>query len=50
MEKYKQIVVTGLNNMGNTCYMNTIIQCISNCQLFREYFNDKKQLFKKFII
>ena len=32
----------GLQNIGNTCYMNTIIQCISNCQLFKEYFNDKK--------
>lgn len=32
-----QFGLTGLENMGNTCYMNTIIQCLSNCKLFREY-------------
>lgn len=28
---------SGLYNMGNTCYMNSIVQCLSNCSLFREY-------------
>ena len=27
----------GLDNMGNTCYMNSVIQCLSNCTVFRKY-------------
>ena len=30
--------LTGLKNIGNTCYMNSIIQCLSNTKDFREYF------------
>jgi ubiquitin carboxyl-terminal hydrolase 4/11/15 len=30
--------VMGLNNLGNTCYMNSAIQCLSNIAPFREYF------------
>ena len=28
---------SGLINLGNTCYMNSIIQCLSNCSVFRQY-------------
>ena len=28
---------SGLINLGNTCYMNSIIQCLSNCNVFRQY-------------
>ena len=28
----------GLRNIGNTCYMNTAIQCLSNCLELRNYF------------
>lgn len=38
----KSYGLCGLQNIGNTCYMNTIIQCMSNCQLFREYLIHKK--------
>jgi len=33
--------VVGLYNMGNTCYMNASIQCLSHTPIFRDYFNSK---------
>lgn len=32
------IGIKGIRNIGNTCYMNTAIQCLSNCAELRNYF------------
>ncbi|KAJ1372594.1 Ubiquitin carboxyl-terminal hydrolase 33 [Parelaphostrongylus tenuis] len=36
--------LTGLYNLGNTCYFNASIQVLSNCPPFSDYFRDKEDL------
>ena len=36
-EKTKDKGLCGIDNLGNTCYVNSIIQCLSHTNWFREY-------------
>ena len=36
--KESLIGLKGIRNIGNTCYMSTALQCISNCVELRNYF------------
>ncbi len=39
--------LVGLRNIGNTCYMNTSLQCLSNCNILTNYFLE--DTYKQFI-
>ena len=40
-------MLQGLQNMGNTCSINTMIQCLGHCDVFRKFLLEETQLFRK---
>ena len=43
MENMEHVPIVGIYNLGNTCYINSIVQCLRACQSIRQLVSDQSE-------